>query len=747
MNSKPHTTMKRYFNILASLLILAGCSDRLNVAENWPVPDGEMAVNLRVDGPMAGPGTRSYVNGAETGISSIKMICFDGQGAYITSRNGTVVATDATHGTLTGSVPANTFRVHFIANYEGLDLSAFGMGSLERTVMKSVQLSSGVNDNVRFWGYHTENSATAMAAWLNGANTLVLLRDRAKVTVINQDADIKSIQWTISNGLNKGFIAAASSADNANPFDNNYASGTILTEYRSSGVYTLTEATAAWTAAGAANPQFIFENSNSTVPVKIIVKATFQDNSVRYHTILLQDEDKKLYRVYRNQSFVLTIKDLPSAATTTSIGSDNFDDAASTENYSNNPFAQVAREVNEVNDDMYKLTVESVTKIFDNGTTGSVSFTFTKHDGTATGFTNADFEASWEPKADDDEREDVSPVTTAPTVAYNATTGEGTVTFPLNQITSDLKFNTLQLVSPSGLTRYVDIYSITQFTFKTTPALVDNETKRTVSGYDRETYKLTFQLPELIPAMYPLTVKMYSDLLVPFSESAATAPHGAFNVAVGKTTSLDATDQTAQWNYNANKWDYWYEFVINEPNADGSYTVYLNSFVEELFPERAISTVGLYFEIEHFGARIPLSAAAPQPGKSKTESFAAGDFNFGWGGHSARSTKDGTTVELSDSEKDGDYLVLGYSSWWWSTTYNNGSITVSAPNNAVVTSIELTYRSGHTGGNVTVSAGSFSKSGTKGTWTGSAQDVTLNMGRNGDDFAQITAIKVTTKSF
>ena len=74
-------------------------------------------------------------------------------------------------------------------------------------------------------------------------------------------------------------------------------------------------------------------------------------------------------------------------------------------------------------------------------------------------------------------------------------------------------------------------------------------------------------------------------------------------------------------------------------------------------------------------------------------------------------------------------------------------MTTGAPNNAVVTSIELTYRSGHTGGNVTVSAGSFSKSGTKGTWTGSAQDVTLNMGRNGDDFAQITAINVTTKSF
>lgn len=738
--------MKRYFNILASLLVLAGCTDRLNVAENR-IPDGEMTVNLRVDGPMAGPGTRSYVNGTETAISTITMLCFDIQGAYITSRNGTVTATDATHGTLTGQVPANTCRVHFLANFEGLDLSGFGMGSLERTVMKSPQLASGVNDAVRFWGYHKESSAGAMAAWLNSSNTLVLLRDRAKVTVINQDSDIRSLQWTISNGLNKGFVAAASAADNANPYDNNYTSGTILTEYRSSGVYTLTEETAAWTAAGAANPQFLFENSNSTVPVKIIVKATFTDNSVRYHTILLQDADKKLYRVFRNQSFVLTIKDLPSAATTTSIGSGNFDDAASTENYSNNPFAQVAREVNEVNDETYKLTVEDVTKIFDNGTTGTVRFTFTKHDGTATSFSGSDFEASWEPKSDDDERGDVSPVTTTPTVAYNASTGEGTVTFSLNQITSDLKFNTLQLVSPSGLTRYVDIYSISQFAYKTAPALVDNGTKRTVGDYQRETYKLTFQLPEVIPAMFPLTVKMYSDLLVPFSDNTATAPHGSFNVAVGKTTSLDATDQSAQWNYNANKWDYWYEFVINEPSADGNYTVYLNSFVEEQFPERTISTVGLYFEIEHFGARKALSAAAPQP-RTVTSSFTPSDFSFS--DHSASKKKDNINVTFNDSDKEGNYIEAGYNSWFFGTIYHNGSVTITPDTGYNISNIEITYRSGYTGGNVSASRGSFSKNGTTGTWSGGLSDesVTLTFQRtNNNAYAQIESIKVTTISF
>ena len=601
--------MKRYFNILASLLILAGCSDRLNVAENWPVPDGEMAVNLRVDGPMAGPGTRSYVNGTETGISSIKMICFDGQGAYITSRNGAVVATDATHGTLTGSVPANTFRVHFIANYEGLDLSAFGMGSLERTVMKSVQLSSGVNDNVRFWGYHTENSATAMAAWLNGANTLVLLRDRAKVTVINQDADIKSIQWTISNGLNKGFIAAASSADNANPFDNNYASGTILTEYRSSGVYTLTEATAAWTAAGAANPQFIFENSNSTVPVKIIVKATFQDNSVRYHTILLQDEDKKLYRVYRNQSFVLTIKDLPSAATTTSIGSDNFDDAASTENYSNNPYAQVAREVNTVNNDEFTLTVENVTELFrvaDANGNATVNFTYTAHgSGSTSGLDASNFAVSWEGKDDTDERPNVvEDVNVAPAVTYNASTGKGTVTFKLNTVNTTLKFNALQIVAKnSGLSRYVDVYSISEFTVPAS-TLVDNGTSRTVDGKSRKTYKLTFHVSKDLPAaFYPLTVKMYSATLYPFSDNTATTPHGSFNVSVGSTVALQQSAQPRDWNYNAQSWGSWFEYAIEAKSEadDPTYTLYLSDMTGNI-TSRTLTSVGLYLEIEATGS-------------------------------------------------------------------------------------------------------------------------------------------------
>lgn len=746
--------MKRFFHIFASLLILGGCVDRLNVAGEQQVPDGEMAVNLRLDGPMAGPGTRSYVNGTETAIQNpIKMLCFDGQGAYLTSRDGEVHPTDDTHGTLTGQVPANTCRIHFVANFEGLDLSSFGMGSLERVMMKSEKLASGINDPVRFWGYHKENSPAEMAGYLNGGNTLILLRDRAKVNVINQDSDIESIQWTISNGLNKGFVATASAADNANPFDNNYATSTILTEYRSSGVYTFTSEPAdtdkAWASAGTGdvNAQFLFENSNSTAPVKIIVKAKFKNGKgTRYHTILLQDADKKLFRVYRNQSFTLTIKDLPDAGTTTAIGSDNFIDAVNTENYSNNPFAQVEREVNEINDEVYRLTVEKVAYIYNSGTTATIPFTYTKLDGTAVSYDASAFDVTWEPKGDDDERPDVSPVTTNPTVTYSGSTGKGTITFPLSQITSELKFNTLQIVSPSGLTRYVDVYSITQFSFQVAPALVDNNTKRTVNGIQRETYKLTFTLPNNLPdAVFPMTVRMYTSTLVPFSDSGATAPHGSFNVAVGKTNFLDATDQPAQWNFNANKWDSWYEFVINEPSSSGAYTIYLNEFVAEHFPAQTLSTVGLYFEIDGFGGRRPLSAAAPQPSE-KSVSFVPSDFDFGWFGDDDTHTINGITISLDRFDKSDGYLVAGYRSW--GTNYA-GTIQATCGSGAPpISRIVITYRSGYLGGQVSCTSGNFAKSGTTGTWTGSTDDVTLTLyAGSGNSFAQISKIDVMYLSY
>ena len=587
--------------------MIAGCSDRLDVADNQLVPDGEMAVNLGVEGPMT-LGTRSYVNGTEEAISTIKMLCFDAGGAYISSRNASLTPTTATTGKITGSVPANTARIHFVANFGNLDLSSLNVGTLERVVMKNSLLSSGVHDQVRFWGYHKENTSSAMSDFLNAStpNTIKLLRDRAKVVVVNNDRDIASIRWTISYGLKRGFVAAASSADNNNPFDNNYVSSTILTEYRSSDVYDeddsdYMESTDIW--ADENEPQYLFENANSTVPVKVIVEATFNNGTKRYHTILLQDKQGVQYRVLRNQTFTLTLLDLPPASETTIIGSDTFEEAVATTNYSNNPYAQVDREVNEISNGEFTLAVENVMVIYNSGTTGTVNFTYRRNDGNPVTQTN--FNVSWEPKADDDPREDVAPVTTNPTVTYNGTTGQGTITFSLNQITSDLKYNSLQIVSPSGLTRYVDVYSITAFSYTSAFEKVSGTTW-TTGGVAHQVYKLTLTIPADVPQdVYPLKVRMYTNTLAPYSDNTAGARSGSFDVITKTTEFLTGTDAVNQWNWDANNWGFWYEYSVKyvESETPLTYTIYLYDRCSDYVSRPNIATVGLFLEIPNFGGR------------------------------------------------------------------------------------------------------------------------------------------------
>ncbi len=593
--------------------MIAGCSDRLDVADNPLVPDGEMAVNLGVEGPMD-LGTRSYVNGTEDAITTIKMLCFDAGGAYISSRDATLTPSSATAGTIRGSVPANTARIHFVANFGNLDLMSLNVGALERVVMKNPLLSSGVHDKVRFWGYHKESSSSDMMAFLNSTpnpNKIKLLRDRAKVVVVNTDPDIASIRWTISYGLKRGFVAAASSTDNNNPFDNNYVEGTILTEYRSSNVYNegdtdYMQSTNIW--AGENEPQFLFENANSTVPVKVIVEATFNNGTKRYHTILLQDNAGVQYRVMRNQTFTLTLKDLPDASVT-AIGSATFEEAVATTNYSNNPYAQVDREVNEISDGAFTLAVENVMVMYNSGTSGTVNFTYRNNQGGVVSQTN--FNVSWEPKADDDHRQDVSPVTTNPTVTYNGTTGQGTISFSLNEITSDLKFNSLQIVSPSGLTRYVDVYSITAFSYVADPVLEKvSGTTWPTGGVAHQVYKLTFTIPANVPKnLYPLKVKMYSNTLAPYSDNTAGARSGSFDVITKVTSFLTGSANVNDWNYDANNWRFWYEYSIKyvESETPLTYTIYLYDRCSDYVSRPNINSVGLFLEIPNFGARKPLS--------------------------------------------------------------------------------------------------------------------------------------------
>ena len=757
----------------AAALLGAGCA-KIDVAEGQVnVPEGELAVKLGFTSPT-GAGVRSYVKGNENAISSIAMLCFDGEGKFITERDATVTpsTTDPnTKGTLTGTVPANTCRIHFVANYTGLDLTSFGMGTLERTMMKSEALSSGINDEVRFWGYRTEASASAMKTWLSGGNTVMLLRDRAKVVLVknlNSTADaISELKWTIGNGVNRGFVAPTTASGN-NPYTNDYTTSTRLTEYTTAGRYaTMTDTEAIW--AGENEPQFLFENANTTSnPAKIIIKATYTDNTVKYHTVLLQSNENVPYPVVRNQTFTLTVKNLPK-----SVGSDNLADALSTTNYSNNPYAQVAREVDEVNNEGYTLKMESVTKMYYEDGDGVINFTYTAHgDGDISSLTSANFDVSWEAKSDDDQSHDVVAEVTGgdlatPTVTFDATTGEGTITFPLATLSGELKHNTLQIVAlNSGLSRYVDVYSITEFNYAVAPKLVDNHSTRTSGGEVREVYKLTFTLPDdLPPSQYPLHVKMYTSTLSPFSDNAANAASGSFNVVVADTKDIATTEpaQSSVWNYGFKSWGQYYEYVIDQPSEGNAHTIYLNDIIANF--SRTINTVGLYFHIDGFGDPIPLQA---QVVVKETQTFQGANFSFS--GNTGTATLGQATVTLGNSDwyRNERQLITNHTSPYAmriGRDQGNGTITIAVPEGQVITGVEVTYfhRDRETywipflgeqevwpakdflGGTVTANPGSYAKDGLTGTWSGDpAGNVTLTMARDSENESpRITAIKVT----
>ena len=717
----------------AAALLGAGCA-KINFAEGQlEIPDGEMLVDLGFTGPED-IGTRSYVSGTEEAISSIAMLCFDGEGKFITERDATVTPSTTnpnTKGTLTGTVPANTCRIHFVANFAGLDLSSFGMGTLERTMMKSKALSSGISDKVRFWGYRTESSASAMKTWLSGGNTVMLLRDRAKVVLVknlNSDADaITEMKWTVGNGVIRGFVAPTTASGN-NPYTNDYTTSTRLTEFTSSGRYaTMEDTEAIW--AGENEPQFLFENANTTGnPAKIIIYAKYGDGTEKYHTVLLQSNENVPYPVVRNQTFTLTVKNLPK-----SRGAGSLADALTSTDYSNNPYAQVAREVDEVNNEGYTLKVESVTKMFHENGDGVIGFTYTAHgDGDISDLTSANFDVSWEAKSESDETldvvDEVSGELATPTVEFDNTTGEGTITFPLATVSGTLKHNTLQIVAlNSGLARYVDVYSVTSFSYATAPQLFDNHTTRTSGGETREVYKLTFTLPDLPASQYPLHVKMYTSTLSPFSDNGPSATSGSFNVVVADTKNIAPTEpaQSSVWNYGFKSWGQYYEYVIDQKPSSpegNSYTIYLNDIIANY--SRTINSVGLYFHIDGFGDPIPLQAQAIS---KVTQTFQPANFSFQQNTLTASLGEVSITLGNSSRPNSNNYLNIGRDS-------GDGTVTVTANSGYVITKIEISYYYSnyydyyYIGGDVTASTGRYSKSETTGTWIGDpAQSVKLTM--------------------
>lgn len=659
--------LPRIFVVAAVALAFTACYDALNIFDPNGSQPGDMKVNVTFSLTDKAVQTKSMVSGTETPVTVMQLVCFDANSQYLGIRTVEVTSNGAgtnppmyDTGVIKGTVPPGTSHIHFIANRSLTEPLSFVVGAAEETVMKSLELSTAYDDtdhqNVCYWGYHKEANATAMKDWLNpaeGSNHVVyMIRDRAKV-VLSYDktgapVEVTKIEWLIHNGRARGYLAPASS-DWESYYGNSEVEGHTsdliatagLNEYTGSDRYSL------WTSADdneddhfdvayqssgtyTPQPQFLFDDSNDdNANLKVILRVTYkpdnEDEVTVYHTLRLNDDDKKKYPVIRNNTYYINCKLLsPDIAFYETL-----QEAVEGEEFVNAD-VEVDRSITEINDETYTLqillTSETTATVLNTVGDHELHFAFRMaNDVSQEGSTNPnDFNISWE-----------YPQTfcSDPVLTYDGDTKQFVITTEVleGHLTSYLQDEWIVVEhKDSGLKRYIHVFVINQFRYKINPSL-------TKVGDD---YLLSFQLPpvehtqfitdeggNLIPdpteliypeSLYPIDVKFATNTLNAYGIAQGTTNYGYFGVSVESTQPLcsaanfetgfnspissTATTDITHWYYQQafNYWDFWYTYSLKAYPTDGVVNIYLKD-VRDNIKYATVADVGLFMYVEYFG--------------------------------------------------------------------------------------------------------------------------------------------------
>ena len=617
---------------------------------------GDMTVNITAVVSGTTPATKSKVSGTENKVHTMQMVCFDANGLYLGIRNATVTSNDATPdtGKIKGTVPQGTSRIHFIANRNlSIPLLSNVVGTPESEVMASEELSTIWNDadhqEVCYWGYHKEAKAADMEAWLNptsaaGTSKVYMVRDRAKIVLSYDPTDAKvpvtKIEWLIHNGLERGYLApteafwgnedyyeqssvagagyVSKAGMNPYPDGKRYSLWISATEndddkfdlaYQSTGTYE-------------SKPQFLFDDDNEAIDnLKAILKVTYTVSGspkTVYHVLKLNDNDKVLYNVVRNNTYYINAKLLsPDVAYYETL------EKAINGTEFVNADIEVDRSITDINDEDYTLQIllptETTSIVFNTEDTQDLDFAFrTVEDVTVSGSTDpADFEVKWEKS---------QTFCTDPTLSYVPETKQFQIHTKViqGQLSDELQSEWIVVRhKASGLTRYIHVYVINQFKYLGNPTLKS-------AGNNR--YVLNFKIPPteapednpsapIYPAgLYPIDVKFTTNTLNAYNNQQTGTNYGLFGVSVegtqkltvsgnfedGYATPISSTAAAARthWYYQQenNWWDFWYTYSIKnyEQTNNGEVNIYFDD-VKSHIQYETVTDVGLFLEIKYFG--------------------------------------------------------------------------------------------------------------------------------------------------
>ena len=488
-------------------------------------------------------------------ISSIWLFLFNESGYYLghvraneVSYEKTDTSTDEGKGKFsTPSIPSTVRRIHFIANYNAADVDDSELlNRTEKEVMTRFTSSSG---RLVYWGrkvFTSEDDLTSYFTNENSTQTLspiILYRNQAAITYKN-DLNLKIQGFAICNTYAKGTVVPYNHKED-DPFDFN------LIEDHEHAIHDFVTLCSGEDLIKATDPEdtevqnewglrYIFEHENAQDdPMFAIFKI---DN--KYYKLMIVDDQSNPYKIIRNHRYIFNFFSAPP----TTLGYISFEEAKNGV-AANDVWVSIDNELPSIGDGTSSLTIEGeTTRIYTEEKKEVINFTCTggimSNQVTATWLSNEGLASS-----------DLN-------LQYDATTGKGSVTISLNEISDTPQYGTLQ-IKAGKYPRIIQIVYLNKFDFA--PVWTSSSVPRK-SG---EPVSIVFNIPDTYPEeLFPVECKISCNL---FDANA----NNQLEVIEEKTVfTIDG--QTVERN-----WDYKYVYKADKPGLHRvDFKTLINSYPE-----------------------------------------------------------------------------------------------------------------------------------------------------------------------
>lgn len=605
--------IKTYIGIMAALLtMLTACSDSM-VDNGVPSKNetGTYQAHFTISVPNYSKVESRVANFATEGIASandMKLLCFDKDGYFLgLAKNLNIQSVEikpdggSDKKNISATIPTGTARIHIMANAtaentvttgnQSIDFnnSAEWIGRHENNLMTSFDNRNynRQDDKMVYWGYVKKNTPEEMTEFLTKVvanNVIHLLRNRAKIEVKWEDPNIQKIRYALGNVMQHGTVAPFNREKLTFPETNmlnnaaawnaecTYITPSLdPTRWPSEGEKFSVENEEMWSNSSSLPMQYTFEQENSLEkPLKVIMEVTYKGGETKWFQVLLQNEGGQM-PIKRNHLYRIYIKKLGK----------NLGYTDCTQAYegtpANNPWITVDDIIQEISDGTYTMNIVNGTyQMLTQESANSeqtIDFEY-KYKGEASQ-TAADFNVSWTENKDFTKLEGGK--LPEPTVQYDATTGKGTITYKIGNISAgECKTATIMLVDKKhGLTRNIHLYSISNVDFKFPSTL-------TMGKEVTSEAQLTFTIPSYYPKeLLPIEIEIASNDVNPIGSDV-------------KVASTAEVDKDAGWNC-------WFVTKYENPSVIG------NSQTITMKNVRAVTgTTGtFYIKAKHYNKNKP----------------------------------------------------------------------------------------------------------------------------------------------